>query len=301
MAIHLYRSRLFIHGVWVSSVGGLRQLASTMANAPEMVMGFASGSNSCGWWVRYGSDSLGRICYRCGLLEWLLGYVPSAWLLLHWLLSGFSPLQTSAACEEHCAICCGRLLPHPSSPCWCPGLSCHACRHLCSTVRSTNASLAGGEFIIEDVFGNASILHPSHMAEPPKSALPPVLLAKVDYSDILIVFIWHTVRHIKLLTLATYSSQYIIITLRSVILWLVHFLPITYWNFEMLTIQIFAWWIHCSSPWINANVTRDSQSNVAWILLAVIVHQHMLATVCRRLHHPFFSPCFRLLRTELAV
>ena len=37
---------------------------------------------------------------------------------------------------------------------------------------STNASLAGGEFTIEDVFGNASILHPSHMAEPPKSALP---------------------------------------------------------------------------------------------------------------------------------
>ena len=37
---------------------------------------------------------------------------------------------------------------------------------------STNASLAGGEFTIEDAFANASILHPSHMAEPPKSALP---------------------------------------------------------------------------------------------------------------------------------
>ena len=37
---------------------------------------------------------------------------------------------------------------------------------------STNASLARGKFTVEDVFGDASILHPSHMAEPPKSALP---------------------------------------------------------------------------------------------------------------------------------
>ncbi len=37
---------------------------------------------------------------------------------------------------------------------------------------STSASLARGEFTIEDVFGDAPILHPMHMAEPPKSALP---------------------------------------------------------------------------------------------------------------------------------
>ena len=37
---------------------------------------------------------------------------------------------------------------------------------------STNASFAGGKFTIQDVFGDASILHPLHMAEPPKSALP---------------------------------------------------------------------------------------------------------------------------------
>ena len=37
---------------------------------------------------------------------------------------------------------------------------------------STSASLARCEFTIEDLFGDAPILHPSHMAEPPKPALP---------------------------------------------------------------------------------------------------------------------------------
>ncbi len=36
---------------------------------------------------------------------------------------------------------------------------------------STGAPLTKGEFTIQDVFVDAPILHPSHMAKPPKSAL----------------------------------------------------------------------------------------------------------------------------------